>query len=136
LKRAALQKHGTLFQASGGTIKCAGENGWPCPASYSQAERESVGAPQRRSLLGTASGTGSTHIVQLGPVRIEGFGEELAPKSADLGEMGRPVTARAGRGWQGVRRYGRHDESCLLSGDFGRAKRSFRRSKAVSAANY
>jgi hypothetical protein len=56
--------------------------------------------------------------VQLGAVGIEGAGEEVAPEGAELGKVARPVAAVAGGGGQGIRSNGRHDESCLVSGDF------------------
>jgi ATP-binding cassette ChvD family protein len=62
--------------------------------------------------------------MKLGAIGIEGAGEELAPKGAEFGEVTRPVAAHAGRGGQGVRNNGRHDESCLLSGDFRRMGRA------------
>jgi hypothetical protein len=72
--------------------------------------------------------------MKLGAIGIEGAGEELAPKGAEFGEVTRLVAAHAGRGGQGVRNNGRHDESCLfpatsvawdalfsaLTGSFGR----------------
>jgi hypothetical protein len=76
-----------------------------------------------RGLLGATGGTRSAHIVELRPVGIEGPGEELAPEGAEVGEGARPSIADAGRGGKRARSDARHDESCLFSGDFCRAKR-------------
>jgi hypothetical protein len=62
--------------------------------------------------------------MQLWTIGIEGAGEELAPKGAKFDKVARPVAACDPWGGQGVRGDGRHDESCLLAGDFCRAERA------------
>jgi hypothetical protein len=82
-------------------------------------------ARMRLGLLGAAGRTRAPHVMQFRPVGVEGPGEKLAPEGADFGEGTWPAGAAAGRGDQEMRSDARHDESCLVFGDFSRAKRSF-----------
>jgi hypothetical protein len=82
-------------------------------------------ARMRLTLLGAAGRTRAAHVMQFRPVGIKSPGEELAPEGADFGEGTWPADACACRGDHEVRSDARHDESCLVFGDFSRAKRSF-----------
>src|SRR5258708_5104380 len=64
-----------------------------------QISVRSGGVPVRRGqMLGAPGRARSAHIVQFRPVRVECFGEELAPESKDFSERIGPVPAvRAGR---------------------------------------
>jgi hypothetical protein len=88
------------------------------------------------SLLGAAGRAGSTHIMQLRPVGIEGAGEELAPELADFGQRVQPSLAGVSRGAERARSDHRHDDSCLFSGGLCRTKRFLGRWQTVSGANY
>src|SRR5258708_29654157 len=104
-------------------VKCA--RGRKSGGPPGQISVRSGGVPVRRGqMLGAPGRARSAHIVQFRSVRVECFGEELAPESKDFSERIGPVPAvRAGR--KGFRGDHCHDVPAFLSDDFGRAERFF-----------
>src|SRR4249920_2961596 len=93
-----------VCHASAGAIKSTGGDVRPTVLKASARKNKgwSVRAPARCRVFGAAGGSRSAHIMKLGPVGIEGLGEELAPEGAGFGEGARPSAAVAGRGTEGA----------------------------------
>ena len=75
--------------------------------------------PDRRihTVLGAPGRTGAAHVVQFGPVGVEGRGEEALPETLDLGDE-RVGAAGSCRNGKGIGLDQSHDAVSLFSRSF------------------